>query len=243
METHVIALFLIGLFANVVEAISGFGSTVISVTLGAHFFSIDRLIPALVPVNILLSLYLVTAHRQHIDKTLLIRHILPFMGAGALIGIAFFNILAGNFLKRMLGFLVVIFCVRELYKLWKKHPAPFIPLYWSRFWILMGGVVHGIYASGGPLLVYALSGMALDKSKLRSTLSTVWLILNSILLLSYVFTGRINGETLQFSLIFLPALPLGIVLGEWLHERIDEYRFRIGVFVVLLGAGLGLALR
>lgn len=243
MESNVIALFLIGLFANIVEAISGFGSTVISVTLGAHFFSIDRLIPALVPVNILLSLYLVTAHRQHIDSALLARHILPFMGTGIFFGMAFFNILANTVLKRLLGVLVVIFCVRELYKLWYKQTSPPIPIYWSRFWMAMAGVIHGLYASGGPLLVYALSGLTLDKSQLRSTLSTVWLILNSILLLNYVFTGRINLETLQFSLIFLPSLPLGIVLGEWLHHHIDEYRFRLGVFGVLLLAGGSLALR
>jgi len=38
-------------------------------------------------------------------------------------------------------------------------------------------------------------------------------------------------------LSFTPVIAIGVLAGEWLHHRIDEYRFKVFVFAVLLVAG------
>ena len=43
-------------------------------------------------------------------------------------------------------------------------------------------------------------------------------------------------------LMLLPVILIGILLGEWLHQRIDEYHFKIFVFAVLLFAGLSICI-
>ena len=103
----------------------------------------------------------------------------------------------------------------------------------------MAGVTHGLFASGGPLLVYSLSGVALDKARFRATLICVWLTLNSLLTLIFAIDGSLLPALPRIA-AFLPVAISGVSLGEWLHHRISEQRFRVAVFLLLLVTGIAL---
>jgi len=233
-------LFFLGVIvalAHTVEAMSGFGSTVISVTLGAQWVPVTQLLAILVPLNVLMSLYFAWNYRAQIDRKLLLQGILPWMGMGVLGGVLALPFLSGPLLKKGLGALVVLFALRQLWGLLRGSPARTLPRWQTAFWLVLSGITHGVYASGGPLLVYALSGTAIDKTALRSTLAMVWLTLNTLLVITYVSRGHITPDTLQSSLWLLPTLPAGIALGEWLHHKVNERQIRIGVFALLVLAG------
>ena len=100
-----------------------------------------------------------------------------------------------------------------------------------------GGIIHGLFASGGPLIVYHASREIPDKQVFRVTLSTLWILLNSALLVSYAFTGRIDVESAALAGKLLLALAAGVVLGELIHKRVNERRFRVVVQGVLLFTG------
>ncbi len=232
------------------EAMTGFGSIVIAVTLAATFFPIKQLLPVIVPLNLILSGYIVSRYRTHIDWSILFKWILPWTSIGVAAGMAMFNILDGPVLKRIFGALVVVFAARELYGLTRSipdnenvdpTPAPgmtsgAIP------WLLGSGLTHGLYASGGPLLVYALGRVAMPKAIFRATLSFVWLALNAGMAIGYGVQGRLDAETRLTIALFVPIALLGIILGEFLHHRIDEHRFRLGIFSLLTFAGSALLL-
>jgi len=63
---------------------------------------------------------------------------------------------------------------------------------------------------------------------------------NGIMESLYLFTGKLTADSVQLIMILLPVIITGIIAGEWLHHRIDEYRFKIFVFAVLLFAGLSI---
>ena len=65
------------LFAYAVEAMTGFGSIVISLSLGALLLPIPDLLPVLVPLNIVMTGYLAFKYRRHIDRSTLLRVVLP----------------------------------------------------------------------------------------------------------------------------------------------------------------------
>ena len=44
-------------------------------------------------------------------------------------------------------------------------------------------------------------------------------------------------------LLLVPTVPLGILLGEWVHHRIDERRFRMAVLALLIAAAISLIVR
>ena len=97
------------------------------------------------------------------------------MAVGFAAGVALAFVLSGDVLKRAFGALVAALALRELIRLLGQaverreaaaHPA--------RVWVLLAGLVQGLYASGGPLLVHALSRVQISRSRFRATLMTIW---------------------------------------------------------------------
>ena len=99
-------------------------------------------------------------------------------------------------------------------------------------------MVQGVFASGGPLVVYAVSRFNLQKAVFRSTLSGLWLVTNVTLTISYILTGRFTMESLRFIGLLIPLILVGMALGERFHHRVNEHRFRVIVYVILIVAGL-----
>jgi uncharacterized membrane protein YfcA len=54
----------------------------------------------------------------------------------------------------------------------------------------------------------------------------------------YVLTGRFTMESLRFIGLLIPLILVCMALGERLHHRVNEHRFRVIVYVILMVAGL-----
>lgn len=223
------------------EAATGFGSIVIALTLAAHLYPIHELIPLLVVLNIVLSSYMVCRHHHHIERRLLLVQVLPLMAVGMAGGLVVFNSASSDTLKLAFGVFVVAVSLRELGVLLANRGAR-VPLgaSASAVGIVGAGVIHGIFATGGPLLVYIIGRSELGKRNFRSTLASVWLVLNSTLAVVFTISGRINGGLLPAIAALVPVVVASIVVGEWTHQRLSERGFRIAVFTLLLLAGTSL---
>ncbi|OIP35086.1 MAG: hypothetical protein AUK47_17295 [Deltaproteobacteria bacterium CG2_30_63_29] len=236
-------LALVVFLAFVIESTLGFGATVVTVTLGVSLAPLDQLLPAFVPVNILLSSALVWRNRQHVDRTMLLCRILPAMVCGVPFGMLWFQYGDDRWVLLGFGLFVVGLSTLELLRIFRprsEHVAPLGPL--TRFGMLFaGGVIHGAYATGGPLAVYVAGRDLPDKSVFRATLSSLWLVLNLLLIAGYLFSGDLTRDTATLSLVLLVPLVLGLGAGDWLHHRANARTFRIAVFVLLGAAGLILA--
>ena len=228
IEPNYIILVIVGimLLAYTSEGMVGFGSSVIAVTLGAHFYPIELLIPIIVPMHVINNGFIAFRNRSHIDRKLLLRRILPFMTCGGLLGLALFPIVKGPALQIIFGTMVVIFMTRELILLIRGvasgRPMSEIE---ASVWQFFAGVIHGIYATGGPVLVYSLARQVLSKAVFRATLCTVWTTLNLLLTIAFVASGRVNLDTLTLTACIFPAVPVGIVLGGYLYKLILDCFF------------------
>lgn len=243
MDLHLFILLAVALVANAVEAMTGFGSTIITVTVCANFYDIDFLVPALVPANILLSTYIAARHFRDINRIELFRRILPFVGVGVAGGLTFFLLLDSNTLKLGYGIFVLVFSIHQITRqLRNGNGAAEQPLGRGAAagWLLAGGLAQGLFASGGPMVVF-YAGRALDgKAAFRATLSALWLIVNVCMSVSYAVSGKMTAATLATSAKILPVIAAGIFIGEALHARIPERAFRIAVYALLIFAGAAL---
>lgn len=233
-----LAIFI--LFAYTVEAVTGFGSIVIALSLGALLLPVSQLLPVLVPLNILMTGWLSWRLRRHVDFPLLLTRILPLMGIGTLAGYLLLPVLNEQWLKPMFGLLVVWFAGRELWRM-RRSGAPRHPDWLTAPLMFSAGVTHGLFASGGPLLVYALAGTTLSKERFRATLISVWFMLNSSLTVAFALDGRLY-EALPLLIWLVALIPLGVWLGGKLHARVDEQYFRRLVYVLLVVTGMLLML-
>jgi uncharacterized protein len=245
MSWSFVALVFIVLLGVFVETVAGFGSTMLTVLLAAYLYPVQRVLPVFIPVNVLLSLYILGRHRDGIDWRLLVRRILPWMIAGLPLGLWAFSVGDHRLFKLAFALFVVASSAWQLAGcLWRGAAAPTAPSAgWGSALLFVGGVVHGMYGTGGPMAVYVAASEIATKRRFRSTLSALWLALNTVLLSAYASAGFVTRATVHESLILVASLLVGIPLGEWLHRRIDDRTFRIMVYTILMGAGAALAAR
>jgi uncharacterized protein len=239
-------LMIIVFVAYLIGATTGFGSAIIAMTFAVNFFPIDLLVPVVVPLNLAICSYLVIRHHRGIDKGLLLKKILPPVCIGLPVGFLLFNSVGTGDLKWAFGLFVLILSLCEL---WRTARAkrdtlvrPLSPVV-SILWLLGGGIVQGLWVSGGPLVAYWASRTLPEKGAFRSTLSCVFLILNVLLFTSHLAAGRITLESLRTSLWLLPGVFLSILAGEWLHVKLEERGFRVVVYAVLVFAGAAIVVR
>lgn len=247
MNTADAALFALVTSAFILEAVLGFGATVLVVSLGAQFLPIEVLLPTYVPVNALLSAWILVRHARRVEVGLLTRRILPYMGLGMALGLSVPGSVDRNLLLGGFGVFVMLLAAPELVSAWGPSAGLEVRSPLSRraagLVLVAGGVIHGLFGSGGPMVVYFAGREGLDKSVFRATLAALWLLLTIVLIASFAHRGQMNPAVVWRSVSLLPALVLGAVVGEWLHHRVEVRLFRVAIYVILLLAGLSLALR
>lgn len=241
LDQDLVGLAGVVLIAWTVQAITGFGSTVLALTLGAVFLPIPELLPVVIVLNTPLAAWTAIRHRVEIDRAALLWLILPWMGAGTALGALAAPWIAGDLLKRGFGVMVLAFAARDLFALLRDHPiGPRPPEAQLRAWVVLAGFIHGIYGSGGPALVQATSRLGLTKGAFRATMSAVWLVFNFALIGVFAARGRFDDATLHRALVLVPVVPVGVWLGEKIHPHVQDRAFRGLVQGLLLIGGAAL---
>jgi len=236
---ELVSLMAIVAAAYCVEAATGFGGTVVALTLGAAHFGLDPLLAMLVPLNLMLSAWILLRAREHISRPFLFKRALPAMSVGLVMGSLLTRSLPARTLALTFGLFVAALALWQLISM-ARPPAPLgAPAQWAA--LLAGGVAHGLFATGGPLAVIVAQRAVPDKVAFRATLACLWLVLNVGVLARLGFNGTLKLETLIVSGALLLPLALGALAGDRLHRVLSREAFRAIVATVLLFGGAALA--
>jgi uncharacterized membrane protein YfcA len=228
------------LIAFTIQTITGFGSTVIALSLGAIWYGLDQLLPFLIFTNILFSSVLAYQNRQHINKNLAIKIVLPGMLLGTVIGYFIKPYFNEILLKQLLGVLILIISSLELWRIYHGNQAILHSKLKARLCTLFAGLSHGIFASGGPLLVYSIAGFKVNKYQFRATVVVCLFALNCLLAVAFLIDGRLQ-PVLPFVLVVIPVIFIAMKVGNVLHGYVNEDNFKKVVFIFLLFSGINLA--
>lgn len=222
-----------------VQATAGFGSVLLALALGTLFWPITELLPIVLSLSLMLSSYIGIRYWRYAEVRMLVRSVLPLMGLGLAIGVVLAPHASPRTLRLLLGIIVSAAAARGLYSLFtgnvvaaKKGGAS------AYLWMVFAGVIHGLIATGGPALVYAIEALGLGKRSFRSSLAVVWIILNGILVARYVAAGEFAGPQLGRLAMMVPVVVASTLVGEILHSRVSEKVFRAVVFLLLAVAGM-----
>ncbi|MGB5285556.1 MAG: sulfite exporter TauE/SafE family protein [Polyangiales bacterium] len=231
--------------AYVVQTATGFGAMLVCVTFGAQLIGLEEVIRLMVPLSFFQTGYIVIRHRDGIDWDLLLKRVLPLMAVGMAMAFLLLTRIGGPWLGLAFGVMVLALSARDLRQLRLGDASVDKPISKpaSVAALLGAGVIHGIYAAGGPMLVYAIGREGLSKKAFRSTLSMVWIVLNLVLITRFVLAGDYDREVALDVLLLVPTVPLGILLGEWVHHKVDERSFKMAVLVLLVAAAISLIVR
>jgi uncharacterized protein len=107
--------------------------------------------------------------------------------------------------------------------------------------VAAGGLAGGLIGVSGPPLILWF-GTRLPKVEFRALLVPLFLVTALARVGTYGVTGQVTGDVAALVLLALPALPLGMLIGDRLFRRWSERGFRIAAAVLVVAAGLRLLL-
>ena len=103
--------------------------------------------------------------------------------------------------------------------------------------LVLGGIVHGAFNIGGPLItVYTIAAVK-EKEKFRNTMNMVWVILNTWNAFSQFRNGVITPHLLSALAVGVPMAAVGFFLGMAFLKKINRETFLRVVYCVLLFVG------
>ena len=181
-------LFILLIFlSNIIQTITGFAGTVLAMPLSLILVGSDVTKPVLNLVAVVICIYIVIHNFKDIDfRQLLI--ILFFVGIGFALGFLVEMIPFENekILLYIYGGIVIILAVVFFFVDFSKVDLPF---YLMAIFLVLGGIIHKLFVSGGPFVVIYGMNRLKEKNTFRATLSSLWIILNSVLFMTQMIDG------------------------------------------------------
>lgn len=231
------------------QAALGFGSMLIIVGLGAQLLPIDRLVAVGALLSLLPNSVLTARDHRHIHWRVLLRIILPWTALGVPAGVWLISVLPLPTVQLCYGALTATLAARELARVYaaaRRGSSPVeapLGLPARSLLLVVGGIIHGMFTTSGPMVVTVLHQLRLDKAPFRATLLALWLGLGLWTTSSLALAGRIDAGVLLTTLKLAPVLALGSWAGDRLFTRVDAGRFALAVQLLLLCSGLALIAR
>ena len=200
--------------------------------------------PILNIMGIAASVGVVAKNYRAIDR----KEFLTILGVtlpGMLLGAFLKNRLAayGGVLFKILGVLVILFALLNFASFLLKKDFAEKSRGLGIAFLIAGGVVHGLFVCGGPLSVSYASVKLKETDAFRATLSAVWIVLNTILLVTDAVSGSFNGEILLLTAVCLAVLFGAILIGNRVAAKMSKKAFLLLTYVLMVISGVSLLLK
>jgi len=221
----------------------GGGAGMVAVPLLALAVPLPQAAAVLLPILCAMDLFALHAYRGQYSAVNL-RRLLP----AALVGIAggglAFGTLDDRWLRVIVGTIAVLFALQWILGVARHRgqaPEPTYPGPWSgALWGGVAGFTSTMAHAGGPPVAIYLLPQRLSPTLFVGTTVIVFTVINYVKLVPYALLGQLRLENLATSLVLLPLAPLGIRLGRWLHDRVNDVLFYRLTYALLLITGIKL---
>ncbi|MDE5590852.1 MAG: sulfite exporter TauE/SafE family protein [Acetatifactor sp.] len=244
--------YIVILLTNIIQGITGFAGTILAMPFSIMLVGYDTAKPVLNVLGLLSGIYVFLGNSRAVDRKEL-RKIVLVMAPGIFAGMGIKMLLAGReaALYKALGIFVLLCALQGFYQkimgktAKKEQEAGRDRLREGLNYAILGaaGIVHGIFVSGGPLLISYLTRRIDDKTRFRATISTVWIILNSIILAGDIRAGLWTWNNLRALGIALPFFLGGMFTGGKLYRVMSQRIFLILTYVLLFISGVSLLVK
>ena len=220
------------LSTNIIQGITGFAGTVLAMPFTILLFGIDVAKPSLTILTTLACVLIVIRNFKNISwKTFF--HMFVLMFIGVFIGEYLYHLFQPSILLQIYAVFVICVAVSGLLK--KKERS--MPDSILSYIVVLAGIIHGMFISGGPLLIiYAVRKLP-RKEEFRATLSLIWISLNIYLMYKQFTNGLMTVSTLQTTALAIPALFAGVFIGGRLAGKMSQETFLKLTYILLVISG------
>jgi len=218
------------------QGLTGFGFGM--VTMAMMPFAMGARISSIVVAFLALinTAYLTWHLRKSVDRDVLFSLLIGAAG-GVPIGVYALKTLPDIALKRLIGFVILLYCAFEGWRTFRDRPPKRGLPSWMRFPIgFVAGILGGAVNVGGPPVILYAYSQPWTRERVRATLVAYFACITGIKVV-LLFAQRMVEPS---SLVYLAAAPviwLGSRCGLWVGTRLRPRLFRTLVLVVLAALG------
>ncbi|MGF1477541.1 MAG: sulfite exporter TauE/SafE family protein [Geminicoccaceae bacterium] len=150
--------------------------------------------------------------------------IIPGSIVGILLGTFAFGWLSENAVRLIVGVIALAFVLNH----WRQReepPAREPNAAKGLFWGSVAGFTSTLAHAGGPPANIYFLPLKLDKAAFVGSMVVAFALINYLKLIPYLWLGLFTRDTLIAGLILAPVAGLSMLLGLFLHKRIDGVWF------------------
>lgn len=229
---------LIAATAYFIESVFGFGGTVVFLGLGGLLpGDFKSLLHTAMVVSALCSSFILLQTWRHFSGRHFLRVFavaLPFVVLGTwLIGA-----LQSIWLLKSFALLLVLYGLQGL-----LFPAFAPPRAVSYAFVALGGLIQGLFTTGGPFILMGYRRFFDNKTQLKATMAGFFLCSNLWRMGQTLAGGSIALNDLTGMLWLGLPVAAGVWLGHHVHLRLSEKSFQRGLMACMVMAGVALCFK
>ena len=227
-------LLLLGIvfLTHFIGALTGFGATVLALPMTISIIGIQTAKPMLTILGFLQCLLVAIKQFRNIDFSQ-VKKVVSIVIIGMIFGILLYNMLDQNLLIFILSIFMIVISIKGFLELFgftfKNISNPILNII-----LFIGGIIHGAFVSGGPLLMIYSSEKMKAKETFRATMSMIWVVLNGILIIEGILSNTYTTEIIGYTLLTLPVLFLSVFVANKLSSKVNQKIFSFIIYTTLL---------
>ena len=232
-EIKDILVFIILFFANLLQAITGFAGTLISMPPAMKLIGVEEAKALLNAIAQISSLMIVITGWRHINRKEFCK-MFVLMAAGMAAGIKIFEIFPMDALLVFYGIMIIVIALKKLFV--QKEIK--LPVAVMLLVIFAAGIIHGMFVSGGALLVIYASSALKEKEEFRATIALIWVTIGCYMTGVQVQAGNFNSHVIFLMLVGIIPVFAGTWIGTKLVKKMKQEVFMKITYVLLLLSGI-----
>lgn len=219
------------------------GVAVVSVSIFAQLMPAKESTAAVLLLLICGDVVAVWTYHKHADWGLL-KKLLPAVLPGIALGALFVRLVPDIGLKKFIGVILVVMLVLQLWARRKPpadEPGPMHPAATIGTGVAAGFTTMTANAAGPVMSLYLLAARV-DKVRFIGTGAWYFLIINVTKVPFSAALGLFHVSTLWLTLLCLPAVLVGTIIGRWLIHKVSQLWFERLTLAVTAVAAVSLLL-
>ncbi len=229
-----IICFLIITIAAMIQGVTSFGFSLISVPLLALIMPLELIVPMLVVFSLLLNIIVFSKIQGHINKKQIA--ILIIFGLISIpLGIYGLKVVDDTIIKLIVGVIIIISALAMQFGFKVRFKNQNLAYGLTGF---LSGILNGASSLSGPPVILMLSNDGLNKDNFRKTLATYFMVLNLFSIPLFLASGLLTETVLINSGKLLPALLIGTFTGIGVGNKIPDVLFKKLTLILIFVMGI-----
>lgn len=228
-------VFLILFGANLLQAITGFAGTLISMPPTIKLIGADEAKALLNSIAQISSLMIVCTGFKHINWKEFGK-IFVCMIIGMTVGVWIYSHFPLKQLLVAYGIMIIVIAFKKIIS--KNENKKELPQWFMICILLAAGMIHGMFVSGGALLVVYATLVLKDKEEFRATVALIWVTTGFYITIPQALTGGFNSHVLSLLIVGVIPVFAGTFIGTKMVKKISQDVFMNITYILLLLSGI-----